>query len=82
METRTVHISDPLAEGLYWHFQVGQRVTVPNSDYGATVVDAWTEGEFSEVGNITAVSGAEVFYRVRTDDGREFTASFRELAAV
>ena len=81
METRTVHINDPLAEGLYWHLQVGQRVRVPNSDFEATVVDAWTEGEFSEVGNIMPVSGAEVFYRLRTDDGRELTANSKELAA-
>jgi hypothetical protein len=32
METRTVHISDPLAEGFHWHFQAGQPVRVPNSD--------------------------------------------------
>jgi hypothetical protein len=82
METRTVHISDPLAEGLHWDFQIGQRVRSGMSDMGASVVDGWTEGEFSEAGILTAVSGAEVFYRLRTDDDREFTASFRELAAV
>jgi hypothetical protein len=49
METRTVYIRIPLPEGLYWHFQVGQHVTVPNSDYGAAVVDAYTEGQFSEL---------------------------------
>jgi hypothetical protein len=49
METRTVHIRTPLAEGLYWHFQVGQHVTVHNSDYGAAVVDACTEGQFSKL---------------------------------
>ena len=82
METRTVHIKDPLAEGLDWDFQIGQRVRVGVSDMGATVVDGWTEGECSEAGILTAVPGAEVFYRLRTDDGREFTANIRELAAL
>jgi hypothetical protein len=81
METRTVHINDPLAEGLHWDFQIGQHVRVGTSDLGATVLDGWTEGEFSVVGIITAVPGAEVFYRVLTDEGRELTARFTELAA-
>jgi hypothetical protein len=81
METRIVHISDPLAEGLRWEFQIGQRVQVKMSDMGATVIDGWTEGEFSEAGIITAVPGAEVFYRVRTDEGREFTARCMEMTA-
>jgi hypothetical protein len=82
METRTVHINDLLADGLHWDFQIGQRVHGGMSDMGATVVDGWTEGEFSEAGVITAVPGAEVFYRVLTDDGREFTVRFQELTAV
>ena len=82
METRTVHINDPLAEGLRWDFQIGQCVRAGSSDMGATVVDGWTESEFSDAGILTATSGAEVFYRLRTDDGREFTTEVRELAAL
>jgi hypothetical protein len=44
----------------------------------ATVGDGWTEAKFSDAGILTAVSGAEVFYRLRTDDGREFTAEVRD----
>jgi hypothetical protein len=61
------------SDSFTWPFQIGQRVRSKNGEHWGAVIDAWAEGDMPEAEAPNVVE-AETFYRVRTEDGREFIA--------
>ena len=81
MEYRIIHITDQGSDCFNWPFQIGQRVRSKAGELSGVVIDAWAEGEMPEAEALKFVADAEMFYRVRTEDGREFMERSTELEA-
>jgi hypothetical protein len=81
MEYRIIHITDQGSDCFNWPFQIGQRVRSKAGELSGVVIDAWAEGEMPEAEALNFVADAEMFYRVRTEDGREFMERSTELEA-
>jgi hypothetical protein len=72
MGYRIIHITDQGSDCFNWPFQIGQRVRSKTSELSEAVIDAWAEGDMPEGEAPNFVADAEMFYRVRIEDGREF----------
>ena len=81
METRTVHISDPLAEGLHWHFQVGQRVRLPNSDICCACLSRRSIDDATEVTRVVQETGLKSARLAQTECSLGDRAGARQLGA-
>jgi hypothetical protein len=81
MGYRIIHITDQGSDYFNWPFQVGQRVRSKIGELSGAVIDAWAEGDMPEAEAPNFVADAEMFYRVRTEDGREFMERATDLEA-
>jgi len=86
MSTRTIYLIDPDARYYDWPFKLGVRVWSKTHHMLATIVGGWFELRTltakSGLGSRTAGSWAnQIFYRVETEDGREFTEPAQDLEA-
>ena len=75
MAYRVIHLIDSEAGNYQWPFQLGEWVWSKTHGIAATVVGGWFElrsfGRKQEP--VSETLGVQVFYRVETQDGREFT---------
>ena len=84
MASRTVHLIDSEAGNYQWPFRLGDWVWSQTHQVAATVVGGWFElrsfGRKPERSGATEGStDTQVFYRVETADGREFTEPAQDL---
>jgi hypothetical protein len=77
---RIIHITDQGSDSFTWPFQIGQRVRSKTGEHWGAVIDAWAEGDMPEAEALNVVE-AEMFYRVRTEEGREFMERSTDLEA-
>ena len=84
MAYRVIHLIDAEAGNYEWPFKLGEWVWSKTHRFAAKVVGGWFElrsfgrrqERVSETGDPSEV---QVFYRVETPDGREFTEPAQDL---
>jgi hypothetical protein len=84
MTYRVIHLIDAEAGNYQWPFKLGEWVWSKSHRIAATVVGGWFElrslGRRQDRAPETREpSGVQVFYRVETADGREFTEPAQDL---
>jgi hypothetical protein len=81
MAYRVIHLIDPEAGHYQWPFKLGEWVWSKTHRIAATVVGGWFElRSFGRrQGPVPESDGVQVFYRVETPDGREFTEPAQDL---
>jgi len=81
MAYRVVNLIDSEAGNYQWPFKLGQWVWSKTHGIAATIVGGWFElqslGRRQEP--FPEVDDVQVFYRVETPDGREFTEPAQDL---
>ena len=81
MSYRVIHLIDSEAGNYQWPFKLGQWVWSKTHRIAATVVGGWFElrsfGRRQQA--VPEADGVQVFYRVETPDGREFTEPAQDL---
>ena len=86
MSTRTIYLIDPDARYYDWPFKLGVRVWSRTHRMLATIVGGWFELRTSTRKSgkgfrMPGSSASQIFYRVETEDGREFTEPAQDLEA-
>ena len=81
MAYRVIHLIDSEAGNYQWPFKLGEWVWSKTHRIAATIVGGWFElRSFGRrQGTIPEADGVQVFYRVETPDGREFTEPAQDL---
>lgn len=84
MAYRVIHLIDAEADNYQWPFKLGEWVWSKTHRIAATIVGGWFElrslGKRQErVPETGEASVVQVFYRVETADGREFTEPAQDL---
>lgn len=81
MVYRVIHLIDSEAGNYQWPFRLGQWVWSKTHCIAATIVGGWFEvpsfGRTQQT--VPQADGVQVFYRVETPDGREFTEPAQDL---
>lgn len=82
MVSRVIHLIDSEAGNYQWPFKLGDWVWSKTHCIAAIVVGGWFELRSFGRKQLPAAqeaSGIQVFYRVETVDGREFTERAQDL---
>ena len=83
MATRVIHLIDSEAGNYQWPFKLGEWVWSKSHRIAATVVGGWFElrsfGQRDRMTKKRNFAATQIFYRVETADGREFTEPAQDL---
>ena len=81
MAYRVIHLIDSEASNYQWPFKLGRVGLVQDPSHCSQVVGGWFElRSFGrKQRSVPQADGVQVFYRVETPDGREFTEPAQDL---
>jgi len=86
MGSRVIHLIDAEAGNYQWPFKLGDVIWSKTHRVAATVVDGWFElrspgNQDRKVLETGDTLGVQMFYRIDTVDGREFSVPAQDLVA-